>query len=64
MLDMIIRQARTLNEEIFDIGIKQGKICQIAKTIEESAQKEWTLLPKSVSFGRLDLMIMSIVLKK
>lgn len=40
MLDMIIRQVRTLNEEIFDIGIQQGKICQIAKTIEESAQKE------------------------
>lgn len=55
MLDMIIRQARTLNEEIFDIGIKQGKICQIAKTIEESAQKEWTLLPNQyLSAGWID----------
>ena len=55
MLDMIIRQARTLNEEIFDIGIQQGKICQIAKTIEESAQKEWTLLPNQyLSAGWID----------
>jgi dihydroorotase len=43
MLDMIIRQARTLNEEVFDIGIKEGKISQIAQTIEEPARKEWTL---------------------
>jgi dihydroorotase len=55
MLDMIIRQARTLNEEVFDIGIRQGKICQIAKTIEAPAQREWTLLPNQyLSAGWID----------
>ena len=54
MLDMIIRQARTLNEEIFDIGIQQGKICQIAKR-SKNPHKRWTLLPNQyLSAGWID----------
>ncbi len=63
MLDMIIRQARTLNEEIFDIGIQQGKICQIAKRSKNPHKRSGHFFRISI-FRQAGLMIMSIVLKK
>ncbi|MFS0945519.1 amidohydrolase/deacetylase family metallohydrolase [Enterococcus casseliflavus] len=43
MFDLIIRQARTIDEEVFDIGIQDGKITALAPTLQEQAKQELTL---------------------
>jgi hypothetical protein len=64
MLDMIIRQARTLNEEVFDIGIKARQNLPDRKD-NRSACPKGVDSAFRISISRLaGSMIMSIVLKK
>ena len=43
MLDLIIRNARTIEETIIEIGIEKGKITQIAPEIKEDTHEELIL---------------------
>lgn len=55
MFDLVIKNARNLDEEIIEIGVSDGKICQIAPKITQKGKREIELLPHQyVSAGWID----------
>jgi len=55
MLDLLIKNARTITGERFEIGISQGKIVEISPVVEEKATQELTLKDTEyISAGWID----------